>query len=204
VSAAAALDDDRDLVRPFRLAVLGVAIAFVLIGGLLAAYGSGADRPEGVAERWLNDVGDTRRDGVTERATTDVEKVGPLSLAASLLPKGSTDGRAAFIDLEVGKASGDAATTRVPFRLHQRIHGSAGPPIYGTVRMVKRAGDWHITALDPAVAGIEVPSEGGPPAAEAPIGLYLGALAVAALVTAFCVALVKAADPGEGDPAPAT
>ena len=203
MSAATALEDDRDLVRPFRLAVLGVAIAFVLIGGLLAAYGSGADRPEGVAERWLNDVGDTRRDGVRERATNDVEKVGPLSLAAGLLPKGSTDGRAAFIDLEVGKASGDASITRVPFRLHQRIHGSAGPPIYGTVLLQKHSGGWHITKLEPAVAGIEVPSEGGPPAAEAPIGLYLGALAVAALVTAFCVSLVKAADRSGSDPAPA-
>jgi hypothetical protein len=195
VSAASDRADDRDLVRPFRLAVLGVAIAFVLIGGLLAAYGSGADRPEGVAERWLNDVGDTRRDGVKDRALHDVEKVGPLSLAAAILPTGPTDGRAAFIDLEVGKASGDAATTRVPYRLHQRIDGKAGPALYGTVRMSQHDGRWQIRALEPAVAGVEVPSEGGPPAAQAPIGLYLGALAVAALVTAFCVALVKAADP---------
>ncbi len=194
------LTDDRDLVRPFRLALLGVAIAFVLIGGLLAAYGGGADRPEGVAERWIANVGDTRRDGVTERARTDAQKVGPLSLAAAILPKGSTDGRSAFIDLEVGKATGDAALTRVPFRLHQRVHGKAGPAVYGTVRLVKRDGRWRITALEPAVAGVDVPSEGGPPAAEAPIGLYLGALLVAALVTAFCVALVKAADPGALEP----
>jgi hypothetical protein len=195
VSALTDRADDRDLVGPFRLAVLGVAIAFVLIGGLLAAYGSGADRPEGVAERWLNDVGDTRRDGVKDRAGHDAQEVGPVSLAAGLLPKGSTDGRAAFIDLEVGKASGDAAATRVPFRLHQRIDGKAGPPIYGTVRMSQRDGRWQVRALEPPVAGIEVPSEGGQPAANAPIGLYLGALAVAALVTAFCVVLVNAADP---------
>lgn len=202
MTAASDVADDRALLRPFRLAVLGVAIAFVLIGGLLAAYGSGADRPEGVAERWLNDVGDTRRDGVKERASHDADEVGSLSLAAAILPKGPTDGRAAFIDLEVGKASGDDATTRVPYRLHQRVDGKAGPAIYGTVRMSQHDGHWQIRALEPAVAGIEVPSEGGPPAAEAPVGLYVGAIAVAALVTALCVVLVNAADPG--DPSPAT
>jgi hypothetical protein len=195
------LTDDRDLIRPFRLAVLGVAIVFVLIGGVLAAYGTGADRPEGVAERWLNDVGDTRRDGVKDRARDDADEVGPVSLAATILPEGSTDGRAAFIDLEVGKAVDTDGTTRVPFRLHQRVDGSAGPPIFGAVRMVQRAGRWSITAVEPRRSGLEVPSDGGPPAAEAPIGLYLGALLVAALVTAFCVLLVKAADPGEAAPA---
>ena len=175
----------------------------MLLGGLLAAYGSGADRPEGVAERWITNVGDTRRDGVKERARGEVQKVGPLSLGAAILPKGSTDGRAAFIDLEVGKATVQAGVARVPYRLHQRVNGSAGPALYGTVRLVKLSGRWYVRALEPASPAIKVPSEGGPPAAQAPIGLYVGAVGVAALVTALCVALVKAVRSRRGRPDPA-
>lgn len=190
--------EDAALVRPFRLALLGVAIAFVLIGGLLAAYGSGSDRPEGVTERWLTDVGDTRRDGVGDEALRRVEDVGTLTIAERLLPSASTDGRTAFVDLEVGKAEGDAATTRVPFRLHQRVDGSAGPAVYGTLRLEKVGDGWKVRALERATDGLRVPSEGGPPAAEAPLGLFAGALAVAAVVTAGCVALVRRAG-GDGD-----
>ena len=196
VSAASDLLEDRDLVRPFRLALLGVAIVFVLIGGLLAAYGSGADRPEGVAERWITDVGDTRRDGVKDQARHRVEEVGPLArpeppscrrAPPTAAPRSSTSRWA--------RPSSDAQATRVPYRLHQRVHGSSGPAIYGTLVLAKVDGRWHVRSLEPASPTIKVPSEGGPPAAEAPFGLFVGALLVSALVTAFCVALVKAADP---------
>ncbi len=196
MSAARDLLEDRDLVRPFRLALLAVGIVFVLIGGLLAAYGTGADRPEGVAERWISDVGDLRRDGVKVQAQHRVEKVGPVALGAQLLPTGSTNGRTAFTDIEVGKASSKDGVALVPYRLHQRIDGSPGPAHYGTIQLTKLHGHWHVTALQKPWLTMLGPSEGGPPAAQAPFGLFLGAVFVAALVTAFCVALVKAADPG--------
>jgi hypothetical protein len=186
--------DDSKLVKGFRLGLLGTAIVFVLLGGLVAAFGSGEERPEGVAERWLANVGDTRRDGVKERSRRDAEEVGPVALAAHLLPEGDTEGRSAFVDLEVGKASRDPdATTRVPFRLHQRIDGSAGDPIDGTIELVPDGDSWRIVGVDGPVEGRAVPSEGGRPAAEAPAGLFVGAIVVAFLVAAGCSVAVKAA-----------
>ena len=197
---------DRALLKPFRLGLLGVAIIFVFLGSLIAAYGSTSQRPEGVAERWLSDVGDTRRDGVKDRARQDVEEVGSLSLAAGLLPKGSTDGRAAFVDLEVGKAVDSGATPErriVPFRLHQRVDGSAGPAIDGVIVLERQPDDdWSVIAVDDPQPGVEVPSEGGKPAADAPMGLFAGAIAAAVLVTLFCSVAVKAAGRGGPDPGP--
>jgi hypothetical protein len=185
---------DRAFLKPFRLGVLGVAALFLVLGGLLAAFGSNANRPEGVAERWLTAVGDTRRDGVKDQAREDVDEKGAFSLAEHLLPKGSTDGRTAFIDLEVGKATEDPDGTTVPFRLHQRIDGSAGPAIDGTVHLRKGADDgWRITSVGPAIEGQAVPSEGGRPAAEAPMSLFVGAVLVAVLIVAACSFAVQRA-----------
>jgi hypothetical protein len=193
--------DDRDemarLRRGFRLGLLAVAIAFVLIGGLVAAYGSGADRPEGVAERWLNDVGDTTRDGVKGSAREDADDTGPVRLAEHLLPPADrTDGRSAFLDLEVGKAVARDGRTLVPFRLHQRLDGDAGPPIDGTIGLVRRGEDWKVVEVSGPTAGLEVPSEGGEPAAKAPWQLFAGALVVSALLAAACGVAVRAAGRG--------
>lgn len=186
---------DAAFLKPFRLGLLGVAALFLVLGGLTAAFGStDHPRPEGVAERWLSDIGDTYRDGVKDRARKDAEEIGPVSLGAQLLPPpGSSDGRAAFLDLEVGKARDEAARTLVPFRLHQRIDGSAGDPIEGTIVLQRTDDHWRITALAPKVDGIEVPSEGGAPAAEAPMGLFLGAIVVSFGLAALCSVAVRAA-----------
>jgi hypothetical protein len=198
------LDEMTRLRRGFRLGLLAVAIAFVLIGGLVAAYGSGADRPEGVAERWLNDVGDTTRDGVGDTARDQADDVGPVRLAEHLLPPPDrTDGRSAFVDLEVGKAVTDGGRTLVPFRLHQRLDGDAGPPIDGTIALTRRAsGGWEVVDVSGPTAGLEVPSEGGRPAAKAPWELFAGALVVSALIAAACGLVVRAAGRGS-EPAPA-
>jgi hypothetical protein len=185
---------DRAFLKPFRLGVAAVLCLFLAIGGLLAAFGTGEDRPEGVAERWLVDVGDTQRKGVREQARDDAEEVGPVSLAAHLLPEEDTDGRAAFLDLEVGKAVDSPEGTKVPFRLHQRIDGSAGPAIDGTIVLQEeRDGGWRITGVGGPTEGLEVPSEGGRPAAESGWGLFAGVLAVAVLVAGASSVAVKAA-----------
>jgi hypothetical protein len=180
--------------RTFLLSLAGVVIVFAVIGGLIAAFGTGANRPEGVAERWLVAVGDTERKGVRERSRDEAEEVGPVSLAAHLLPDIDTGGKAAFVDLEVGKAVDASDDVRhVPFRLHQRLGDDVGDPIEGTVVLTKRGDDWTITAVDGPTPGLKVPSEGGAPAADAPWGLYLGAVAVASLCTLGCVGLVRVA-----------
>jgi hypothetical protein len=194
--AVAAHAEDAALVAPFRRAVLGVAILFVFVGGLIAAFGTGSDRPEGVTERWLSNVGDTRRDGVKEKARENADKVGPVSLAATLLPKQGTAGNSAFADLEVGKASGDKARTLVPFRLHQQLGSSASKhATYGVVQLAKVGDKWKVTAVLPPQPGLEVPSQGGSPAAKAPITLFLGTIAVAVVITVAGALLLRAAEP---------
>ena len=194
-------DEDRAFLRPFRIGLIGVAALFVLLGALIAGFGTGEDRPEGVAERWLTNVGDTTRDGVKDRARREAGEVGSLSLAKDLLPDGDTDGRAAFPDLEVGKAVEGSAkgTKEVPFRLHQRIDGKSGPAIDGV--LVLRPGDgddgdWSIVAVDDAKPGLEVPSEGGRPAAEAGPSLFLGAIAASFVIAALSALAVRAAGRG--------
>ena len=192
-----AAHDDASLVGPFRLGLLGAAIAFVLVGALVAAFGSSAERPEGVAERWLVDVGDTRRDGVKDRARREAEEIGPVALAADLLPDGDTEGRSGFVDLEVGKATRDPDATRVPFRLHQRIDGDAGDPVDGTVVLVDDGDGWRVVGLEPPIEGETVPSEGGRPAAEASLWLFAGAIGVSVVIAGACTLAVRAAGRGE-------
>ena len=198
MSASGERFDDRALVQPFRRGLLGVAIAFVLLGGLIAAFGSGANRPEGVAERWLTDVGDTRRDGVRERAREEAEAIGPVELAAGLLPEADTNGRSAFVDLEVGKAERDGDLASVPFRLHQRQGDDTGPAVEGTLVLRELPDDddgegWAIVEVAPPIEGQAVPSEGGAPAADAPLGLFVGAVAVSCVVAVVCSRLVRIA-----------
>ncbi len=195
-TAAEDRHDDRSLVQPFRRGLLGVAIAFVLIGSLIAAFGSSANRPEGVAERWLTDVGDTRRDGIGDRAREEAEAIGSVELAADLLPDADTDGDSAFVDQEIGKAQRDGDLARVPFRLHQRLGDETGPAIEGTLVLRELPDDdegWRIEEVAAPIEGQAVPSEGGDPAAEAPLGLFLGAIAVSVAVAVVCSALVRVA-----------
>ncbi len=192
-------DQDRAFLRPFRLGLLGVAILFVLLGALIAAFGSGAERPAGVAERWLANVGDLTRDGVKDRARREVEEVGSLELAEGLLEGADADGRAAFLDLEVGKAVNDAETgdKLVPFRLHQRIDGSAGPPIDRVLVLSKDADDdWEVVGVEGPQPGLEVPSEGGSPAAEASLWLFVGAIAASFVIAGASALAVRAAGRG--------
>lgn len=196
-------EQDRAFLRPFRLGLLGVAIAFVLLGALIAAFGSGVERPAGVAERWLANVGDLTRDGVKDRARREVEEVGSLELARPLLPDGDADGRAAFVDLEVGKAVDQPGTDDklVPFRLHQRIDGSAGPAVDGALVLSKEDdddGDWRVVAVEGPQPGLEVPSEGGSPAAEASLWLFAGAIATSFVVAGLSALAVRAAGRGAG------
>jgi hypothetical protein len=184
---------DNDLRKPFLAAMAGVVILFVLIGGVIAAFGSGEQRPEGVAERWLVAVGDTQRKGVRDRSRDDAEEVGPVSLAADLLPSEDTDGKSAFVDLEVGHAEPEGDLRHVPFRLHQRQGDEVSDPIDGTVVLQREGDEWKVVDVAGPTPGLEVPSEGGAPAADAPWGLYVGAVALAVVLTAGCTVLVRIA-----------
>ena len=66
--AVSSVNETDALKRPFLIGVLAVLAVFVVLGVLIAAFGSNADRGEGVAERWLNAVSDTTRKGVKDDA----------------------------------------------------------------------------------------------------------------------------------------
>jgi hypothetical protein len=178
--------------RPFRLGVLAVAIGFVLVGGLIAAFGSGQDRPEGAAERWLTHVGDTTRKGIGEDSKKEVAKDGDPSLAAFLIgANADKDGKSTFTAIEVGQARRlDSTRVEVPVLLSYRSDAEA---FQGTVTLQKQGEDWKIVGaanLDPT---LRVPSEGGKAVANASLGLYAGAALIGLLVTACASALVQRA-----------
>jgi len=178
--------------RSFPRVLLAVAISFVFIGGLIAAFGSSADRPEGAAERFLTDVGDTMRKGVQTDARARAEKIGPLALADQVLPPGTnTGGKAAFTSIEVG-----AAVTRdvvyVPFRVRIR---DAKDDIHGALAMTKTSDGWRVTGLADRSAAGKVPSEGGAAIAKASLPLYAGAVVIGLLVTLGVSLLVRRLGP---------
>jgi hypothetical protein len=154
---------------------------------VISALNAGHHRPEGAAERWLAAVSDTTRKGVRSDAIERADKVGPVSIAAPLIPA-DTDDKSAFPDLEVGKAVVDGDTARVPFQLHQRDVDDAKQ---GTIVLGKVGDDWHVTALDGRAPGEQVPSEGGAPPSSAPLGLWLVAVIAGVGVTAGASALVE-------------
>ena len=130
------------------------------------------------------------------------DKIGPIALAHPLLPAdpSATDGKAAFTDLEVGKAVRQSATTvGVPFQLHQRVtHGSA-PKLTGTIvlqRAPTTGAGWRVTAVDVGREVGKVPSQGGPPPSRAPLGLWIGTLAIGLVIVVGGSALIRWAGRG--------
>jgi hypothetical protein len=175
-----------------------IAIVLVVVAGLgvlIHSLNAGHHRPEGSAERWLAAVGETGHKGISADATTRAERIGPVGLAAPLLPADHDPRHSEFADLEVGKAN-DAgrASARVPFRLHQRLSSGTGPLKRGTV-VLQRSGDtWRVTAVDARRPAEKVPSEGGPPPSRAPWGLWVGAIALGLVLAAVAHLVTRYAD----------
>ena len=172
--------------------VITVAV-FIALAGIVQVFNAGHHRPEGVAEDWLASVGDTTRKGVREQSREDAEKIGPVALARPLLAAaGETDGKRAFTDLEVGKATKVGAAARVPFKLHVFADDAERD---GTVVLVKQGEDWRVVGLVPRGPSEKVPSEGGAPPSSAPNILWVGALAAGFGLTALASLAVRLATP---------
>jgi len=167
----------------FATVIVIVLVVLAALGVLIHLANAGHHRPEGAAERWLAAIGDTGRKGVTDDARKRAEKIGPVAVAAPLLPPTHDTKKSEFADLEVGKAiAAGPATVRVPFRLHQQLSSGVGPLKQGTL-VLSRTGDaWHIAAVDARRPGEKVRSEGGPPPSRAPLALWFGAIALGALL----------------------
>jgi hypothetical protein len=175
-----------------------IALSLVVIAGLgllIQQLNAGHHRPEGAAERWLAAVSDTGRKGVRADARDRAEEIGPVALAAALIPTEHNPKRGYFGDLEVGKAVENGVdAVRVPFQLHQHVDDELGPVKKGAI-VLKRTGDeWHVTGVDGRRPGEEVPSEGGAPPSSAPLGLWIGAFVLGILLAGLTALIVRYTD----------
>jgi hypothetical protein len=178
------------LKRPFVIGVVAVLAMFVALGVVVKIVDT-KHRPEGAAERWLDAVSDTTRNGVKADGRSRAARLGPGVNYASLI-SAHPGGKAAFRDLEVGKAATTGSTARVPFNAHQQ----GGHLIELTAVLARQPnGTWRVSAVSGRRSGELVPSQGGP----APSKIGLSAWLIAALIgvglAALCSALVRLAGP---------
>jgi hypothetical protein len=178
------------LKRPFFVWLLAAGIVVVLLSGIIAAFSSVDDRPEGVAERWLTAVGDLTRDGVHDDAVGRVQAHGDAILGERLVARVKATGKTAFTALEVGKARRSGDTALVPAQIVER--GDDQPQ--RQVVVLQRSGDsWRVTDVRPADASLKVPSDGGDVASKAPVSVYVVALVVGVGIAVGATALVRVA-----------
>jgi hypothetical protein len=188
-----------------------VVLVALMVGGIVVLFNlHGTSRPEGVAENWLTDVGDTTRKGVEADARKRAEKTGPVALARDLIyPDGKAINRkTGFADLEVGKAVRIAVPqpvgvsveqVEVGFRVHALQPNDEKKEITGVLTLV-RHDEWRVVQVRVGdLTGVPaLPSDGGPPPSSAPLSLWLGGLVGAAIIGVITASLVRLA----GRPAP--
>lgn len=190
-----------------RVVLVAVAIAFVLVAALTAAFGTRRhDRVEGVAERWMNAVSDVTRKGVGGDARRRVAAHGDAALLTTFVHDGvDHQKKSVFSSLEVGRALVvDADRVLVPVKAVYR-QSAEGKTLRASLILRKARDSWRVVDVGGPKPGRggggSVPSDGGPSVARAPVGLYAGTLVVVALVTLGATALIGAA---QGDAHPAT
>jgi hypothetical protein len=200
VTAPTRDDELRALRRPFAIGIALIVLAVVALGVVIARFGSNADRPAGIAERWLVAVGDTTRDGVEDDARGRIEELsvdgpdveGLIDGLVSLSDTAADEGESAFESVRVGPpVEDDGAVARVPAEVTPRD----GATTRLVLTLARRDGRWAVQGPS-AVGALE--AAGGFPIdrpERAPVGWFVGALALGALITIGCVAAVRAATP---------
>ena len=179
----------------FATVIVIVLVVLASLGAVIHLANAGHHRPEGAAERWLAAIGDTGRNGVTSDARKRAEKIGPVAVAAPLLPPTHDTKKSEFADLEVGKAiPAGPGNVRVPFRLHQQLSSGVGPLKQGTLVLARTGDTWHVIALDARLPNEKVRSEGGRPPSRAPLALWFGAVALGLLLATGAHLITRYAD----------
>jgi hypothetical protein len=207
VTAPTRHDELRALRRPFAIGIALIVLAVVALGVVIARFGSNADRPAGIAERWLVAVGDTTRDGVEDDARERIEELsvdadGVASADVLIRESGpaADEGERAFESVRVGPPLEEGDDTAVvPAAITPRDGDEA--QLY--LAMARVEGSWRVvgpqgTGPEGAIAcPIDEDCPGFPieRPERAPIGWFVGALALGALITVGCVAAVRAATP---------
>lgn len=195
--------------RPFLVGVALVVVAVVLIGVVVARFGSNADRPAGVAERWLVAVGDTTRTGVeddarerVEELSFDADAIGFADPLTALSETAEEEGESAFETVRVGppvERTAEAAT--VPALVRPRD----AEPVQVYLTLAQDEDGWRVVRLAPTgpEGALDCPADAECPGfpierpARAGWGWFASALALGVLITVGCVAAVRAATPRE-------
>lgn len=223
--------------RSFRIGMVAVAAFLIAVGGIVAAFGSNADRPAGIAERWLVALSDTTRDGLEDDAIERLEEhMRPMpegaegALALLFGPPepqpffgfpalrddhgAADDGEARFETIQVGRGVDENVR---PGRLLVPVEVTPyeADPVDGYVVMDDTEDGWKVSGFgDPAfieeVGGFAdlCPDDDCPGfpierPERAPIGFWIGALALGVLIAAGCSLAARAATPKPTTSAPA-
>jgi hypothetical protein len=92
----------------------------------------------------------------------------------------------------------------VPFRVHQYADEGDEPELDGTLVLVRVNDEWELVAVEERLAGEEVPSEGGDLPSRAPVGAWIGAIALGVVLSLGGSALIELAGRHRQEPAPAS
>jgi len=175
--------------RPFRLGALACLAAIICLGGIIAAYGTPADRAAGIAERWLVAIGDSTRDRLLDDALDRAAEHGDPALAADLIhPEAAEDGEPAFTDLRVGRDVDPAPDfARIPYELTPY----EGERTTGWLDLVDTDDGWQVVTVqidEPGAPGLPIDRP-----ERAPLGFWIGAFALGVVICAGCSWAVRSA-----------
>lgn len=176
-----------------RRLLLLLLLAPVLAGCTIG--GGGTARPSGVAERWLQAVGDTGRPAVRDDAIERVATYGSFEAAARLLDRSFDDDASLFADLEVGAAAISGEQARVPLRMTLRLDDGRREEVFATAVLRRADGEWLVAELDESRAGELVPSRGGERPASATARHWAAAVAFGALAAVASALVIEAQPP---------
>ena len=195
--------------RSFVKGLVACLALLLAASGGLYLLSKGEQRPEGIAEDFLTALGDTTRKGVEVDSLRRAEKLGNAEAADRRLLADDTNGKAAFADLEVGKAvrvrDDNPDEVKVGFQVHTRREDET-VRVRGVMTLKRTNDEWRETGVElvgdeftegsPAsiLDGLpELPSDGGPPPSSAPLSLWIGGLVGSAVIGAVCSVLIRAA-----------
>ena len=180
---------DARLRRQFTIGTVITLVVIVAIGFGVRQANRGRHRPEGTAERWLAAVSDTTRKGVRADGAKRAIRLGNQDLIATVIPNPHTAGKAAFDDLEVGKATISGNDAGVPFQLHLHTGGREGGTI--VLRRPAAGAPWRVRLVSIEPGDADVPSNGGPPPSRAPRSVWVFAVLGGIAITAAASVLVE-------------
>jgi hypothetical protein len=142
----------------------------LLIAVLASVLGAcGADRPEGIVERWLVSL--------NQGEIGEPERHAEPSVTLEIAPAERTE--EIFDVIEVGNGVTEEGEATVPYRLVT----TEGEEMLATAGLARVSGRWRVVEIGPADPELLVPSQGGSPIGRASTTIWLGSLGLAVVLT---------------------